>query len=407
MWFLMLSSAGNGLHSEALCIAHGFCLLRRCHCRGLRISDYEHEKAFANILKQSARYKDNARVRFASGKINIHFHLDIFSGDGYNFSNDFTSSSNCFSHVMYMKKITALLFAVLSGAGYTSQAQTASDTMHTQANANWKDYSIIDIHAHIGSFKGYDLRTETLLDNLTRHHIHLALISNIDGAALPDKTLDLDEVTANRITLQTVRANPALLRGLAWARPLDGSPQNLEPFLRDHGFVGVKLHPEMNHFPADDPRVDGYLELCARYDVPAVFHSDQPGSNAAPDKIYAAARRHPTVPIILYHMVFGGPHDAAVDVAKQALQKKDATLFLETSQADPTAALKAVGELGSARVLFGSDATYYGVEHYKNYIAFVETLHKELSEEDFAKVMHENAERLFKLEASKKWQVKE
>jgi len=263
----------------------------------------------------------------------------------------------------------------------------------------WKDYSIIDIHAHIGSFTGYDLRTETLLDNLERFNIRLALISNIDGAALPGKTLDLDEVAANKITLETVKSNSEILRGLAWARPLDGSPKNLEPFLRDHSFVGIKLHPEMNHFAADDPRVDGYLELCERYKVPAAFHSDQPGGNAAPDKIYAVARRHPTVPIILYHMVFGGPHEPAISAVKEALKKKDATLFLETSQADPRAVIKAVRELGSLRVLFGSDATYYGADHYEKYQTLVETLQSELSKEDFANVMYRNAERLFRIKA--------
>jgi len=300
--------------------------------------------------------------------------------------------------VVLMMRMTALLSAILIITFWLVDTQFPSTTMRpTTPTDTWKDYNIIDIHAHIGSFRGYDLRTETLLDNLARYNIRLALISNIDGAALPGTTLNLDEIAANNITLQTVQAHPNLLRGLAWARPVDGAPQNIETYLRDHGFVGVKLHPEMNHFPADDARVDGYLKLCERYHVPAVFHCDQPSSNAAPEKIYAAARRHPTVTIILYHMGFGGPHDAAIEVVKQALQKKDANLYLETSQADPTAVVKAIGELGSTRVLFGSDATYYGVDHYKNYLALVGTLQKKLNGDDFANVMYRNAERLFRL----------
>jgi hypothetical protein len=275
-------------------------------------------------------------------------------------------------------------------------------TRPTISFAQWKSYNIIDVHAHIGSFRGYDLRTATLLDNLTRHAIRVALISNIDGAALPGTTQNLDETTANNITLATVRAYPGLLLGLAWARPLDGNPQNLEAFLRDHGFVGVKLHPEMNHFPADDERVDKYLELCERYEVPAVFHCDRPGSNASPERIYAVARRHPSVPIILYHMSFGGEHEAAINVVKEALQKGDANLFLETAQADPAAAVRAVRELGSRRVVFGSDATYYGASHYENYIALVDALHRELSADDFANVMHRNAEKLFKIAPAQK-----
>ncbi|MDZ7344924.1 MAG: amidohydrolase family protein [candidate division KSB1 bacterium] len=269
----------------------------------------------------------------------------------------------------------------------------------------WQAYRLIDIHAHIGSYRGYDLRTETLLSNIGRYGIRLALISNIDGANLPGTTLNLNEIEANQATLETVRRYPQQLRGLLWARPEDGSPANLETFLQDTSladangplWVGIKLHPEMNHFPADDPRVDGYLRLCEQYRLPAVFHSDRAGSNAAPEKIYAAARRYPAVPIILYHMGFKGPHEAAIAVVKTALAKGDAQLYLETSQADPQAVIRAIKELGSERVLFGTDATYYGEDHYANYETLVNWLKNELPAEDFANVVRENAEKLFRL----------
>jgi len=266
-------------------------------------------------------------------------------------------------------------------------------------STRWGALQIIDAHAHIGSFRGYDLRTENLIANLNRFGIRLALISNIDGAHLPDKTLDLDEITANNITLQTVRKYPEQLRGLAWSRPTDpkGSPANLEPYLRDHGFVGVKLHPDMNQFPADSACVDGYLALCAKYKVPAVFHSDATGSNSGPEKIYAAAKRHPTVPIVLYHMGFLGPHNDAIATVIESLQKKDAELYLETSQADPEAVLQAIKAVGADRVLFGSDATYYGQQHYEQYLDMIDKLQTNLRYEDFAKVVRENAKRLFKL----------
>lgn len=263
----------------------------------------------------------------------------------------------------------------------------------------WGALQIIDVHAHLGSFRGYDLSTETLLANLNRFGIRLALVSNIDGAHLPGKTLDLDESAANRVTLETIRKYPDKLRGLAWSRPTDpnGSPAHLEPYLRDHGFVGVKLHPDMNQFPADSACVDGYLALCAKYQVPAVFHSDATGSNSGPEKIYAAAKRHPSVAIVLYHMGFLGPHNDAIAIVQQSLEKKDAQLYLETSQADPQAVLLAIKTLGAERVLFGTDAAYYGEQHYEKYIAMIELLQKELNAEEFAKVTRENAKRLFKL----------
>ena len=283
------------------------------------------------------------------------------------------------------------VFTVCSNTGEVAQSQESSDL-------GWSEYGIIDIHAHIGSFRGFDLKTETLLSNLRRFDIRLALISNIDGAHLSGTTLDLDEKSANQMTLETVQEYPGLLRALAWARPSDpdGSPANIEPFLRDHGFVGVKLHPDMNQFAADDAIVDGYLELCAKYEVPAVFHCGAVGSNSGPEKIYTAAKRRPTVAVIFYHMGFTGAYQEAIATVKESIEKKDANLYLGTAQADPQFVLAAVKELGADRVLFGTDATYYGQNHYEKYADLVNLLHENLSESDFAKVMHGNAIKLFR-----------
>jgi predicted TIM-barrel fold metal-dependent hydrolase len=147
----------------------------------------------------------------------------------------------------------------------------------------------------------------------------------------------------------------------------------------------------MNRFPADAPVVDGYLALCARYDVPAVFHCDE----AAP--IHRAARRHPTVPVVLYHSGFGTDHEEAVRVVEESIRQGDARLYLETAQVEAEAALALVRRVGADRVLFGTDATYFGTDHYVRYAALVRLLAQALTPEEFAQVMRGNAERLFRL----------
>ncbi|HEY4613060.1 MAG TPA: amidohydrolase family protein, partial [Bacteroidota bacterium] len=251
---------------------------------------------------------------------------------------------------------------------------------------NWQQDQIIDVHGHIGSFKGYDLSTETLLANVHAFGLKLVLVSNIDGAELPE-TENVDEAAANQRTVDFLRAHGGHFRGLLWSRPKDGSPANLERFLNDSAtralFVGIKIHPEMNHFPANDSTVDGYLALCDRYDMPAVFHSDASGSNADPRMIYAVARRHPNVPVILYHSGFKTAHDSALAVVKASVANQDAQLYLETAQVKPDDVIRIIAEVGSDRVLFGTDATYYGKEHYAQYEPLVERLRNELTAEDF------------------------
>jgi predicted TIM-barrel fold metal-dependent hydrolase len=96
-------------------------------------------------------------------------------------------------------------------------------------------------------------------------------------------------------------------------------------------------------------------------------------------------------------MGFLGPHGSAIATVKQALAQGDAQLYLETSQADPAEVLRAIKELGSDRVLFGTDATYYGKAHYEKYEIMMARLKKELAAADFAKVLRGNAEKLFRL----------
>lgn len=267
----------------------------------------------------------------------------------------------------------------------------------------WHDLDVVDCHGHLGAFRGYDLSIPTLLANIRRFGVRRVLVSNIDGAAL-EQTANVDETEANRRALETLRAHHDVLGGLLWARPENGSVERLEPFTRERlpsgerAFVGVKFHPEMNHFPADDPRVEPYLVFCARHRLPAVFHCDQPGSSGAPERIHAAARRQPTVPVVLYHMVFeGGPHGPAIDACRSALDTGDADLYLETAQADPAGVVDAVRAVGADRVLFGTDATYYGAEHYERYEPMVELLRRELPAGELRAVMGGNARRLFEL----------
>ena len=279
-----------------------------------------------------------------------------------------------------------LAVAFLAALGFGPRAHAGEDPI-------WRAARAIDVHAHLGEFAGYDLSLPTLLGNLERHDIRLALVSNIDGAALPGVTRNQTEKAANEATRDTV-AREKRLRGLAWARPGDtgSSPENLRPFLAKDHFVGVKLHPEMNRFRADAPEVDGYLALCDEFHVPAVFHCQE----AAP--IARAARRHPKVPVILYHSGFGGDHQEAVKTVEAAVKAKDADLYLETAQVEAEAALEMVRRVGAARVVFGTDATYFGAEHYRHYTELVKLLNAKLPAADFRLVMSGNAERLFHLE---------
>lgn len=264
----------------------------------------------------------------------------------------------------------------------------------------------IDCHAHIGHFEGYDLSESTLVSELEEASIDLALVSNIDGATVSGKTRGLNEAAANAETAAVVARHPERLRGLVWGRP-DGGLAHVDVLARmteraaltmqdmvtpsvgssigtsaegsvsrwtSRLFVGMKLHPEMNQYPADASEVDVWMEAARHAGWPVVVHSDGQVDEASPERIHALARRHPDVPVVLYHTGFQGPHELAIEAAASALETGDATLWLETAQLPPEAALLAVERVGSGRVLFGTDATFYGRGHYRRYEPLMEAI---------------------------------
>ena len=148
------------------------------------------------------------------------------------------------------------------------------------------------------------------------------------------------------------------LRGLVWVRP-GVTPLRLVRRLLADGFVGLKFHPTVDDYPADDPDLDPYLELAARAGVPVAIHS-APGE-ADPDHIRRLAERFPTVPILLYH-TYLGPEEGRWRAVQHVREQPN--LYLETSWCRAEQIFHFIREVGPEKVVFGSDASVDGSAHY-------------------------------------------
>src|SRR5688572_18484489 len=101
------------------------------------------------------------------------------------------------------------VYALFHPSGLLPMVGEGGRTASAQETAGlWAEHRIIDIHAHIGTFQGFDLSTPNLIANIQRHGVRLALVSNIDGAALPGVTQNLNETQANEASAETVRQYP-------------------------------------------------------------------------------------------------------------------------------------------------------------------------------------------------------
>lgn len=124
----------------------------------------------------------------------------------------------------------------------------------------------------------------------------------------------------------------------------------LELAVERYDFRGVKLHPvDYSLAPFEETTIK-ILEMAAYYDIPTLFHcSDE--MMCLPLQIEWAAEACPGSKIILGHMGGFFHHEDAINVAK-----RNDNIYLETCE-QPYSSLikKAVAEIGSERVLFGTD----------------------------------------------------
>jgi len=205
----------------------------------------------------------------------------------------------------------------------------------------WVGFDALDAHLHVSGRGAGALGLASLRTAMASAGMVCGISSWIDNRAL-----DRVDCTA------------AKLFPLVWIRPGEISQAEVRERLAA-GAVGLKLHPTVDDYPADDRSLDPYLGIAAEIGCPVTCHS-APG-DADPDHIRRLAERFPSVPIVMYHTYLGlgdGRRRAAQHVREQP------NLYLETSWCQWRTVLRLIEEVGAGRVLFGSDAAIDGAVHY-------------------------------------------
>jgi predicted TIM-barrel fold metal-dependent hydrolase len=249
----------------------------------------------------------------------------------------------------------------------------------------WIGFEAFDAHMHVSGRGSGDLGLRSLHTAMASAGIGSGLVSWIDNTVM------------DRIDWQPTRLSP-----LVWVRPGDTEQAEVRDRLAA-GYVGLKLHPTVDDYRADDHELDPYLEIAAEVGCPAACHS-APGE-ADPDHIRRLAERFPTVPIILYH-TYLGPSEGRRRAAQHVREQPN--LYLETSWCGWREVLQLVEEVGPERIMFGSDASVDGAHHYCRHPPNVEghetynegliPLVRELGPGAARKVLGDNARRLFGLQ---------
>ncbi|MCX7824507.1 MAG: amidohydrolase family protein [Verrucomicrobiae bacterium] len=218
---------------------------------------------------------------------------------------------------------------------------------------------ILDAHCHLGcspQFRCPDASVETILKVMDRLGIERAVCAH--QAMLYGEwelgfreSVEAHEKSGGRLLLYTV-FDPT-------------QPQSLslvERCLDTRGFVGIKIHPSIHGCFADDDRYEIVWQLAARRNVPILTHSwDISEQNPAqkfsfPDRFERYAASYPDVALILGHA--GGRYRG--HIAAASLAKRHANVFVDLSGDCYCLGLVEylVAQIGSEKVLFGSDLTW-------------------------------------------------
>jgi len=223
---------------------------------------------------------------------------------------------------------------------------------------------IFDIHAHIypdaiapravqALRDGYDGitvecdgRVDTLLRQSEAAGVTAMAVHSVATSAHQTESI-------NRFVLEASRAHPGRLIPFGTLHPDLPDPDAEVRRLAADGFMGIKLHPELQGFRVDEPRA---LELfrAAAGRLPVLLHCGDPRfDNSSPARIRRMLRQVPGLQLVCAHLGGWTLWQRAAD----ELAGED--LWVDTSSSlyalDPSDAASVIRAYGAGRVLFGVD----------------------------------------------------
>ncbi len=126
------------------------------------------------------------------------------------------------------------------------------------------------------------------------------------------------------------------------------------------GVRGVKLHPEMQRFFPDERGALEIYEECGKLDLPIIFHAGRSGIEPEFMRPYALIRRYDRGMADFPHVRFVLGHAGARDVADAIpIAQKHDNVWLELSSQGVTQIHELLQQVGSGKLLYGTDWPFY------------------------------------------------
>lgn len=237
---------------------------------------------------------------------------------------------------------------------------------------NYKDFKIIDSHCHIfpdpiaekatdsiDEFYGISASgvidrcafigtAENLIKQCDENGIEKCVVTSV--ATTPHHAQSINAYISREVSLY-----PERFIGLGSLHP---ESENIEEDLNhliELGLRGVKLHPDIQNFKADDPKVIKIFELCNEKGLPVLLHTgDSRFDNSNPDRIEKILKMFPNLTII-------GAHFGGWSVWEEAAEKLSGypNFYVDTCSSfyalEKETTKKIIKAYGTDKVVFGTD----------------------------------------------------
>lgn len=268
---------------------------------------------------------------------------------------------------------------------------------------------IIDTHVHIGNMLGFVMTEEMILESMRKYNIDYCIISNGDSGEfghdlqpLPME-IQISQTESFKRSIRFARENTDKIGIMPWIKPAtETADEELEELIRQNLDIvkGIKVHPYHSKTFFDSKRMEPYMKLAEKYNLPVMTHTGG-CEEAHPKYVYNMAKKHPDVNFIMAHMGLGTDNKEAVD-----LMDKADNLYADTAWVPVQTTIEVIRRYGSKRVLFGSDSPIDGVDTYycnkegqpSMYREYFNGLEEKIGKEAYSDLMYRNAISFFNLD---------
>ncbi|EIX5997604.1 amidohydrolase family protein, partial [Escherichia coli] len=112
---------------------------------------------------------------------------------------------------------------------------------------------------------------------------------------------------------------------------------------------GIKVHPYHSKMAFNSDKVQEYIRLAQKYDLPVVSHTSN-DYESSPQLVYEMALKYPNVNFVMCHMGLATDNQEAIE-----LIAKLPNLYGDTAWVRADMVYQSIKICGSDKILFGTD----------------------------------------------------